>query len=132
MYIGTGNLACDADGPEVLLGIDLSDNGPSYREVSPKTATGAVPIIQKWDGSLSTAGDKSNSPARMFGRKYVSPGSDLFATGNGALAFVRHTCDGKLGFNWGNGLHVALQIPKLPDFVQKFSSIVKGKRKRAI
>ena len=65
----------------------------------------------------------------MYGRKYVTPTSDLFATGNGALAFLRHTCDGKLGFNMGNGLHLAFQIPKLPDFVQKFSSIVKGKRK---
>jgi hypothetical protein len=53
----------------------------------------------------------------MFGRKYPVPSSDLFATGNGALAFMRHTCDGKLGFNVGNGMYFAMRIPKLPDIV---------------
>jgi hypothetical protein len=85
-----------------------------------------TPIIQKWNGDLSAAGDTSNSPARMFGRKYPAPTSDLFATGNGALAFIRHTCDGKLGFNVGNGMYFAMRIPKLPDLVQKFSDIVQN------
>jgi len=62
----------------------------------------------------------------MFGRKYSVPTSDLFATGNGALAFVRHTCDGKLGFNMGNGMYFAVGIPKLPDLVQKFNDIVQN------
>ena len=84
------------------------------------------PIVQKWDGSLSSSGDTSNSPERMFGRKYPAPTADLFATGNGALALIRHTCDGKLGFNMGNGMYYAMRIPKLPDFVQKFSDIVQN------
>ena len=127
-----GANTCATEDSEVLIGVDLKNNyqfkADAYTEFVPTTKAGAVPIIQAWDGSLS-AGDKSNSPERMYGRKYVTPTSDLFATGNGALAFLRHTCDGKLGFNMGNGLHLAFQIPKLPDFVQKFSSIVKGKRK---
>ena len=116
---------CDSD-TTVVLGVDASKKEDFedfvYEEIVP-TAKG---VFLPWDGALATKGDYSNSANRKFGREFSSPTSDLFATGNGAMAVLRHTCDGKLGFNLGNGLYLALHIPSLPDFVQKFSNIVEN------
>ena len=88
-----------------LVGQDLraaagGDGG--FSEIEFSTPILKTPIVQAWDGKLAAKGDVSNSAERLWGRKYTAPTEDFFATGNGALAFLRHTCDGKLGFNLGS------------------------------